>query len=325
MTGSLSVRTPERDGQTLQSHLDARVLNRDLAIHGAVLYRGFAGGPAGRLSELVDGCGDTPLIYDDPATPRTALGAGVYTSTDYPATELIPPHHEAVYSATWPRRLYFACARPATSGGATTLADAAEVLADLSPAAVRRFRERGVTYIRTFHPRLGIPWQKAFGTQNPDEVLAICAGRGTSAQWIGPGVLQTRQTRPAVVRNLANGQDVFFNQVLAHHPRSLPAEVREALTDLVGANLLPKQVRFGNNEVVDDEIVDEIAAAYARRTVRVDWQADDVLVVDNMRLAHGREPYTGERAVRTVLAGAMSWGSLPVGEPAAAAQLGGEG
>ncbi len=35
------------------------------------------------------------------------------------------------------------------------------------------------------------------------------------------------------------------------------------LTDLVGADLLPKQVRFGNDEVVDDEIVDEIAAAYA--------------------------------------------------------------
>jgi len=121
----------------------------------------------------------------------------------------------------------------------------------------------GVTYLRTFHPRLGIPWQTAFGSQNPDDVLAICARRGTSACWIRRDVLQTRQTRPAVIRSPSNGDELFFNQVLAHHPRSLPGEVREVLTDLVGADLLPKQVRFGNDEVVDDEIVDEIAAAYA--------------------------------------------------------------
>ncbi len=96
------------------------------------------------------------------------------------------------------------------------------------------------------------------------------------------------------------------------------------LTDLVGADLLPKQVRFGNDEVVDDEVVDEIAAAYAGGgTRRVHWQQDDVLVVDNMRMAHGREPFSGERAVRAVLAGAMSWASLPVGEPAATAPPGG--
>ncbi len=137
------VRVPDRDGETLQSRLDPRVLDRDLTTHGAILYRGFADSPASGLSELVSECGDTPLTYEDPATPRTALGGGVYTSTDYPASELIPPHHEAVYAVTWPRRLYFACVRPATHGGATTLADAGEVLADLSPSTVRRFGELG--------------------------------------------------------------------------------------------------------------------------------------------------------------------------------------
>jgi len=36
---------------------------------------------------------------------------------------------------------------------------------------------------------------------------------------------------------------------------------------------------------------------YARHTVREPWQPGDVLVVDNLRMAHSREPYEGRREV----------------------------
>jgi alpha-ketoglutarate-dependent taurine dioxygenase len=36
---------------------------------------------------------------------------------------------------------------------------------------------------------------------------------------------------------------------------------------------------------------------YEANTLREPWQAGDLLLVDNVRTAHSREPYTGEREV----------------------------
>ena len=83
--------------------------------------------------------------------------------------------------------------------------------------------------------------------------------------------------------------------------RSAP-ELREYLMDVYGADGLPFNTCFGNGDPIDADVVHVINDVYEAHTVRERWQAGDLLVVDNIRTAHGREPFEGPREVVVALA-----------------------
>src|SRR3954468_18534731 len=95
--------------------------------HGAVLVRKAVRTPEA-LEEITRFIGGEPLSYTERTTPRSTVHNNVYTSTEYPASQTIPQHNETSYARVVPRCLFFACTVPAASGGATPLADSAEVL-----------------------------------------------------------------------------------------------------------------------------------------------------------------------------------------------------
>jgi hypothetical protein len=49
-------------------------------------------------------------------------------------------------------------------------------------------------------------------------------------------------------------------------------------------------------------MLDEIRDAYDRARVLFPWQTGDIMLLDNMLVAHGRMPYTGPRKVVVALA-----------------------
>lgn len=55
--------------------------------------------------------------------------------------------------------------------------------------------------------------------------------------------------------------------------------------------------RFGDGSPIGDDAVATLNAAYGRITGREPWQVGDLRLVDNIRTAHHREPYTGTRSV----------------------------
>ena len=79
-------------------------------------------------------------------------------------------------------------------------------------------------------------------------------------------------------------------------------EVREYLVDLYGADGLPFSTRFGHGDPVGEDIVRLLNETYDAAAARVSWQAGDLLLVDNVRTAHGREPYEGSREMLVGLA-----------------------
>ena len=46
---------------------------------------------------------------------------------------------------------------------------------------------------------------------------------------------------------------------------------------------------------IEDSIVAEISAVYEQLAVRFQWQAGDVIMLDNMMTAHARDPFEGTR------------------------------
>jgi len=44
-------------------------------------------------------------------------------------------------------------------------------------------------------------------------------------------------------------------------------------------------------------VLDELRQAYHEETVSFPWQQGDILMLDNMLVAHGRAPYAGPREI----------------------------
>jgi hypothetical protein len=71
---------------------------------------------------------------------------------------------------------------------------------------------------------------------------------------------------------------------------------------------LPRHAYFGDGAPIPDEHMDAIRSAYEASTVRVPWEVDDLLLVDNMHVAHGRDPFTGSRKVLVGMSDLLSFG-----------------
>ena len=275
-------------------------LVRDLITdHAAVLFTGMSVDTEsfGRAVSLV---ADAPLAdYLNRSTPRTRVNGQIFTSTEYSADLAIPMHSEQSYTTNWPLILGFWCTQPATEGGATPLARTDRVLEMLPAALVDRFETLGVCYERWYHRHLDLPWQEVFQTNNRSAVHKMCAATGIDVHWEGE-LLRTRQVAQATLKH--RGRRVWFNQASLFHPAALEPSAEEALRLSVG-DQLPRNAHYGDLSSISADDIAEIREAFSSASWHRPWDIDDVLLIDNLAVAHGRMPFRGERRVLVAMAG----------------------
>ena len=287
---------------TTVAEKDGPSLRELLSRHGAVLLRGFRVSDVDEFGRFATTFSRDGLIeYSERSSPRTSLSGAVYTSTDYPSDQTIFLHNENSYQSSWPRMLYFHCVRPPETQGATPLADIRRVHDAIHPDVREEFERRGWSVVRNFHPGFGTSWEYVFGTEDRSGVADHCRDNQIDHTWIGRGQLRTRAVRSAVRVHPETGERVWFNHIVFFHNTTLPDEVREGVTALFSMEDLPTNTYFGDGGVIPDETVAHLRDCYERHRVRFDWQAGDVLLVDNMLACHGREPYTGDREIAVAM------------------------
>jgi hypothetical protein len=59
---------------------------------------------------------------------------------------------------------------------------------------------------------------------------------------------------------------------------------------------------YGDGTPIEAETLENIHAAYEQATVAFPWQPGDILMVDNMLVAHGRAPFSGPRRIVVAMA-----------------------
>lgn len=277
-------------------------LEQKVLKHGALLFRGFTVQSVEQFNKVIDALSPGALEYMFRASPRTRVGGNIYTSTDYPADQIIFPHNEHSYSPRFPLRLFFYCHVPPGSGGETPIGATREVQARIRPEIQARLREKGILYVRNYGDGFGLPWQTVFQTEDRSVVEAYCASVGVEVEWKAHNRLRTRQRGPAVVRHPRTGEEVWFNHATFHHVSTLPASIREPLQANFGDMDLPTNTFYGDGTPIEPEVLQELRAAYVDSMVKFPWQQGDVVFIDNMLAVHAREPYTGQRAILTAMA-----------------------
>ena len=171
----------------------------------------------------------------------------------------------------------------------------------MRPELLQRFRQKGVRYIRNVHSGdgAGPSWQQTFETENKEEVENFCRANDIGFSWRNDGMLQLVQNRPAVITHPVTGEEVWFNQVDQFHPCHLPADIYETLMMLYDNDpeRLPMYGCYGDGSAIDEADIQEVRALVDSKRIFNTWQKGDLLLADNILVAHGRMPYTGSRKI----------------------------
>ena len=278
------------------------LIDRLLKSSGAILLRNFNIDSLSMFETVTRIISPVLIDYHERTSPRTEIGRNIYTSTEYPAEYEIPLHNELAYSRQWPMKLWFYCRTPAREGGETPLADSRRALQFIGVRIRKRFERKKIMYVRNFNKGIDLPWQEVFQTADKAAVEEYCQNAQIEFEWKGTDRLRLRQVREAVISHPITGEPVWFNQVALFHPSGLAAEVRDSLLSIVGEEDLPKHCYYGDGSLIETSVLEEIRLAYRQATVTFPWQAGDILMVDNMLVAHGRRPFIGSREVFVAMA-----------------------
>ena len=182
-------------------------------------------------------------------------------------------------------------------GGATAVADGPTVLEALPPGLVERFERQGWLLTRSYNDEIGASFAEAFGTRDRAAVERYCRANMIETARQADGGLRTRQRRTAVVPHPATGRRCWFDHVAFLSRWTFDPDVRDYPVEVYGDDALPFDTRFGNGNPIGEDVVALLNDVYEAHTFREPWQPGDLLLVDNIRTAHSREPYSGPREV----------------------------
>lgn len=282
---------------TVWASANPEFIETELSKRGAILFRDFQVGGVDGFEQFIRTTSGELIEYTYRSTPRTQVRGSIYTSTEYPPDQSIPLHNEMAYSCKWPMKLCFFCVQPAERGGETPLADSRRVFARIDPGIRERFVEKRLMYVRNYGRGIDLPWQVVFQTSDRAAVEDYCRSAHIEFEWAEGDRLWTRQICQSVGRHPKTGDNVWFNQAHLFHVSSLDPQTRENLSAVYAEKEFPRNVYYGDGSRIEDSVLDHIRQVLEQEAIIFPWQANDVLMLDNMLVAHGRTPFSGARKV----------------------------
>ncbi|TID04991.1 Clavaminate synthase-like protein [Colletotrichum higginsianum] len=256
--------------------------------HGAVLVRGAGQPSAETFSRLVGaaerGRGSLPHVQIGLAGKRTPLAENVWTANEGSPSTRFYQHNEYSRYTRFPSNIHFYCVKKAPKGGATPIANSANVFEKVQaeiPELVEEIRKRGL----------------GDDEATTREKVERQVRRLTSDfKWNADGSLELTQHIPGLRRLPASGRPVWFNGLVGRH----------GITRDIGALDPPHIGRdgmtylpcvYGDETPIPRELLDKLIEVIDKEEISLVLEEGDLLLVDNFQVSHGREPWEGDRQI----------------------------
>ncbi len=272
-------------------------IERNLIENGAILFRNFSVKTIENFQEVSSMFTDELLDYSHRSSPRTNIDGKVFSSTEYPPDFYIPLHNESSYSKNWPDRILFFCVTPPEYDGETPIADSRTIFKNLDKSVVKKFKEKGVMYVRNFHNNIGMSWEEVFQVSSKEECERYCLDNDIHFEWLESGILQTYNICNSTTTHPITLEEVWFNQAHLFSVYSFEEEIRNQLFETFSSEMLPRNAFYGDGTNIEQSIIEEIMSVYKEHTIKFAWKKSDLLLLDNILFSHGRMPFKGERKI----------------------------
>lgn len=305
--------TPKHRGLPLKELFKSidNELEVNLLKYGGILFRGFRVEGVEDFESTVGNYYGSLIDYKDRSTHRTQVRGNVYTATDYPPELEIILHNESSFAAKFPTRIFFYCIETAEKGGETPIADVRKVYRLIDPSIRKPFEEKGVLYTRNLAGGpFGFTWQEVYQTKDKAEMEKFCREAETDYEWVGENKVRIEQVRPAVAKHPVTGELLWLNHATVLNVFAIEPKLQQMLLKFFKEKDLPNNTYYGDGTSISREVIDELRKAYDSATVAFKWEPGDVLMLDNMLVAHGRKPFSGKRKVVVAMAKPVRWKDL---------------
>ncbi|HEX5402917.1 MAG TPA: TauD/TfdA family dioxygenase [Pseudonocardiaceae bacterium] len=295
-------------------------IRAELLRSGCLMVRGLPVASTDDFAVARDILIPKPASYKEKATPRSDFGSGVFSSTDLPAVQPIRLHNENSYTLDFPGVLMFGCLIAPDEGGATTVGDMRKALAMLPEDLRTRCERAGWLLVRNFSEMAGLPWHKSFATTDRSVVDAYCQENMIGVEWLSEDELRSCQRRSAIVTHPVTGERSWFNHMAFWNSWTLDPDIRDVLVETYGEDGLPFATYVGDGTPLTQTEAAALNAVYDEVTVRESWQQGDLMLVDNILCAHGREAFSGNRKIVVAMGEPVALADCaPVTQPATTA------
>ncbi|GAX45366.1 amino acid adenylation [Tolypothrix sp. NIES-4075] len=272
-------------------------VEQKLSKHGALLFRGFNNNLLPDVFEQFALAICSDLFNENGEHQRESVSRNIYTPVFYPPEQKLLLHNENSFNHSWPMKILFGCVLPAQQGGETPLVDSRQVFELIDPKIREQFMQKKIMYVRNYGEELGLSWQSVFNTVDKSEVEEKCKKNLMDFEWKEGDRLRTSCVRPSVVIHPNTGEISWFNQAQHWHLSCLPQATRESLLFLLCESELPRNCYYGDGSPIEDSVMEEICQVYRQLEISFPWEKGDILVLDNILTAHGRNPFVGERKI----------------------------
>lgn len=268
-----------------------------LAVHGAILFRGFPVADANDFDAFIRAFKLDSFTYEESLSNAVRVNKTdlVFTANEAPPDVSIYLHHEMAQTPLFPSRLFFCCTQAPAVHGETPICRSDITLLELEKIDadfVTRCAELGVKYSNTMpgeddpESGQGRSWRSTLGVETKEDAEARLDKLGYSYEWLDGGSLRATTPRLPAIRSLVDGRRVFFNQLIAAFRGW--KDVR---------NDPSKSIRFGDDSPISVDSMQHAIDISDRLSFDLAWQAGDVALIDNYLVMHGRRPFEGKRTV----------------------------
>lgn len=282
-------------------------LDAAIAEHGGIVLRGFPVADTEDFATFIETFPPFEGGYAGGRAPRATISGRVMEATRLSSSVRLALHSEMAYRRDYPGRVAFFSRQTAAVGGETLIGDVRTLANDMDPVLRDKIETLGTRTAINFGPKATDQsasyghmdqrgWNHSFETDDAMQVEALCAERGLQPLWNQDGSLTVLNVLDPFVVHPRTGK-TLYRSILHMKPQAeqnLDLEISKTKKYPTGATL-------GDGTRLTAAEMAHIDALCDRVTYAWPWHDGDVMVLDNLQVWHGRNPYEGARDVQVAL------------------------